>query len=439
MLRGTTDIFMSEDKSTRIEVAYKRGIPPYETEPKDYIEVTGFKNEEQYMLLRSNYLDIQNNNSLLMSYVKINGNNYDIRFAKIDTDGYNIIWNGESDAYWTYETRVQWNLDYPSAELIHSNYIIWNGNSNTEYNRITDLYFNDQPELEETITGQQFYRPQEGVYITDYITKNSVVDDVYITRNVNEEFTTDIPTWTAGTVFHASMNGNLSAGNIEYITENISNIKIKRRTVGELDWITVYNQVVTQPIDLNFNIQDSFVPSGKDYEYAIVPCINNTEQVYYTSQVHSYFDGVFVSELDRPAHLMNFMKLYSNVSYNQDNITQDIGILKPFNQVYPTIIQNSKTNFRSLTVSGDILDNDYGFDANEINDIKDKWMAFLTNGRIKFVKDWNGDIIMGKITTPPSFTYKNNTSMIIPTISFVITEQGKYNNIDDLRRNGYLD
>ena len=439
MLRGTTDILMSEDKSTRIEIAYKRGIPPYETEPKDYIEVTGFKNEEQYMLLRSNYLDIQNNNSLLMSYVKINGNNYDIRFAKIDTDGYNIIWNGESDAYWTYETRVQWNLDYPSAELIHSNYIIWNGDSNTEYNRITDLYFNDQPELEEVITGQQFYRPQEGVYITDYITKNSVVDDVYITRNVNEEFTTDIPTWTAGTVFHASMNGNLSAGNIEYITENISNIKIKRRTVGELDWITVYNQVVTQPIDLNFNIQDAFVPSGKDFEYAIVPCINNTEQVYYTSQVHSYFDGVFVSELDRPAHLMNFMKLYSNVSYNQDNITQDIGILKPFNQVYPTIIQNSKTNFRSLTVSGDILDNDYGFNPNEINDIKDKWMTFLTNGRIKFVKDWNGDIIMGKITTPPSFTYKNNTSMIIPTISFVITEQGKYNNIDDLRRNGYLD
>lgn len=439
MLRGTTDILMSEDKSTRIEIAYKRGIPPYETEPKDYIEVTGFKNEEQYMLLRSNYLDIQNNNSLLMSYVKINGNNYDIRFAKIDTDGYNIIWNGESDAYWTYETRVQWNLDYPSAELIHSNYIVWNGDSNTEYNRITDLYFNDQPELEEAITGQQFYRPQEGAYITDYITKNSVVDDVYITRNVNEEFTTDILTWTAGTVFHASMNGNLSAGNIEYITDNISNIKIKRRTVGELDWITVYNQVVTQPIDLSFNIQDSFVPSGKDFEYAIVPCINNTEQVYYTSQVHSYFDGVFVSELDRSAHLMNFMKLYSNVSYNQDNITQDIGILKPFNQVYPTIIQNSKTNFRSLTVSGDILDNDYGFDANEINDIKDKWMSFLTNGRIKFVKDWNGDIIMGKITTPPSFTYKNNTSMIIPTISFVITEQGKYNNVDDLRRNGYLD
>jgi hypothetical protein len=235
------------------------------------------------------------------------------------------------------------------------------------------------------------------------------------------------------------MNGNLSAGNIEYVAEIISNIKIKRRLVGELNWITVYNQIVETESDLHFDVQDSFVPSGKDFEYAVVPCINGTEQIYFSAQVHSYFDGVFVSELDRPNHLMNFMKLYSNVSYNQDNITQDIGILKPFNQVYPIIIQNSKTNFRSLTVSGDILDNDYGFDPNEINDIKEKWTAFLTNGRIKFIKDWNGNIIMGKITTPPSFTYKNNTSMIIPTISFALTEQGKYNNIDDLRRNGYLD
>ncbi len=439
MLRGTTDVFISEDETTRIEVAYKRGIPLNETAPKDYIEVTAFRNNVQYMLLRSNYLDIQNNTSLLVSYIKINGDDYEIRFERFDTDGYNLIWNGESDVYWAYESRIQWNLDYPSSEVEHNNYIIWNGGSNVEYNRITDLYFNDQPELEESITGEQFYNPQVGVYITDYITKNAVVDDIYITRNVEKEFSTDIPIWSNGTIFHAKMNGNLSAGNIEYVAEIISNIKIKRRLVGELNWITVYNQIVETESDLHFDIQDSFVPSGKDFEYAVVPCINGTEQIYFSAQVHSYFDGIFVSELDRPAHLMNYMKLYSNVSYNQDNITQDIGILKPFNQVYPIIIQNAKTKFRSLTVSGDILDDNYKFDANEINDIKDKWTAFLTNGRIKFVKDWNGNIIMGKITTPPSFTYKNNTSMIIPTISFALTEQGKYDNVDDLRRNGYLD
>jgi hypothetical protein len=407
MLRGTTDVFVSEDETTRIEIAYKRGIPLNETIPKDYIEVTAFKNDIQYMLLRSNYLDIQNNTSLLVSYIKINGSDYEIKFEKINTD-------------------------------VH-NYIIWNSDSNVEYNRITDLYFNDQLEFEESITGEQFYNPQVGVYITAYITKNAVIDDIYITRDVDKEFSTDRPIWSSGTVFHAEMNGNLNAGNVEYVAEVISNIKIKRRLIGELNWITVYNQIIETESDLNFDIQDSFVPSGKDFEYAVVPCINGAEQIYYSAQIHSYFDGVFVSELDRPNHLMNFMKLYSNVSYSQDNITQDIGILKPFNQVYPIIIQNAKTNFRSLTVSGDILDNDYGFNPNEINDIKDKWTAFLTNGRIKFVKDWNGNIIMGKVTTPPSFTYKNNTSMIIPTISFTLTEQGKYDNIDDLKRNGYLD
>jgi hypothetical protein len=407
MLRGTTDVFISEDETTRIEIAYKRGIPLNETTPKDYIEVTAFKNDIQYMLLRSNYLDIQNNTSLLVSYIKINGSDYEIKFEKINTE--------------------------------YNNYIIWNGGSNVEYNRITDLYFNDQLEFEESITGEQFYNPQAGVYITDYITKNAIVDDIYITRDINKEFSTDTPIWSSGTVFYAKMNGNLNAGNIEYAAEVISNVKIKRRLVGELNWITIYNQIIETESDLHFDIQDSFVPSGKDFRYAVVPCINGTEQIYFSAQIHSYFDGVFVSELDRPNHLMNLMKLYSNVSYSQDNNTQDIGILKPFNQVYPIIIQNAKTNFRSLTVSGDILDNDYGFNPNEINDIKDEWIAFLTNGRIKFIKDWNGNIIMGKVTTPPSFTYKNNTSMIIPTISFTLTEQGKYDNIDDLKRNGYLD
>jgi hypothetical protein len=133
------------------------------------------------------------------------------------------------------------------------------------------------------------------------------------------------------------------------------------------------------------------------------------------------------------------IKMYSGVNYEQDNITQDIGILKPFNQVFPIITQNAKTRFRTLTVSGEILDKYYSFDANEINDIREQWTDFLTDGKVKFIKDWNGNVLMGKITTPPSYTYRSNTGMVIPRISFVLTEQGKYDNVDDLKRNGYLD
>ena len=439
VLRGNINIMQSTDGALRIETEYKRGLPPYSTEPKDYIEVRGYYNNVPYFLRRSNYIDIQNNNSLLMSYVKIDGNNFDIRLAKIDTSGSDLGWNLDSDVFWGYPTRIEWNSDN-LTEPHNNNFMEWNGESNVVYNRITDIYFNDNLADEIAITGTEFNRPLgESIFITDIKIMNSVVDHWYITKNVNEEYSTHIPQWTQGTVMSASMDGTLEAGNIGYSASNITSIKVKRRLINTLDWVTIYQRQIQSPSDLNFAIQDAFVPSGKEFEYAIVPCVQEREQSYFISNVTSKFNGVFVSELDRENMAVTTIKMYSGVNYEQDNITQDIGILKPFNQVFPIITQNAKTRFRTLTVSGEILDKYYSFDANEINDIREQWTDFLTDGKVKFIKDWNGNVLMGKITTPPSYTYRSNTGMIVPRISFVLTEQGKYDNVDDLKRNGYLD
>ncbi len=400
VLRGKINVMSSADGRNRLEIEYKRGIPQGETIPKDYIILCGYRDNVKYFQKKSNYLPMQNNNSNLVSWVKIDENIIDVQLELI-------------------------------SESVDSE-ITWNGNSNVVYERITDLYFNDDLSSE-PIVDNDFGDSIDNFNITDVKLTNSVVDHFFVTINTQQEYSTEIPTWDNYTVMSAYFENSTSAGNVDFTLDMVNHIKIKRREVGQLDWITIVNKIVNTVDDLSFTVKDYFIPSGKHFEYALVPCKDSKEYDYYTLDVVSNFIGIFVSDLD------DSMKLFSGVSYPQDNYTQDIGILKPFNQVYPIIIQNAKTKFRSLVVSGDILDNNYGFNPNEINDIKDKWIAFLTNGRIKFIKDWNGDIIMGKVTTPPSFTYKNNTSMIIPTISFTLTEQGKYNNIDDLRRNGYLD
>ncbi len=429
---GQTNVMSSEDGLGRIEIEYKRGVPQGQTEPKDYLEVRGYYDDVQYFMKRSNYIVIQNNNSRLMSYVKINGTIFDIRLVKIITEGSHLVWNSTTDIFWNYANRLQWNTD----ELSESNdqsYIEWNGISNMEYNKISNMYWNDEVSYSEEITGDEFDNTVTRYELSKIVLSNSVVDDLYITKNVDEEYGTEVPIWNTGTVFNAGMNGNLDAGNITWAYELLSNIKVKRRLVGTLDWVTIYNKRVSSIDDLFFSLRDYFVPSGKEFEYAIVPCVQGEEQSYFTLSIETKFLGIFVSDLE------NSMRFISGASYPQDNITQDIGILKPFNQVYPTIIQNAKTNFRSLTVSGDVLDNNNRFDAEEINEIRNKWTQFLTDGKVKFVKDWNGGIIMGRITTPPSFTYKNNGGMVVPTISFVITEQGKYDNISDLIRNGFIE
>ena len=432
ILRGQTNVMSSEDGNSRIEIEYKRGIPQGANEPRDYLEVRGYKDNILYFKKYSSNLPIQNNNSMLMSWVKINGNTFDIQLIRIDVNGALLEWNNDSNVYWDYISRLEWNSNDPTPTIDTSNVIVWNDGSNVEYNRITDLYFNNNQLTEPTIENDEFINDVEPYRITDVKLTNSVVDHFNVTIDVDEEFSTDIPTWTYGTVMDATMSGNLSAGNVNRTLEIINNIKIKRREANTLEWITLVNHPVSTIEDLSFSIKDYFIPSGKNFEYALVPCWNDTEYEYFTSNVTTLFNGIFVSDLDKS------MRLFSGVMYSQDNYTQDIGILKPFNKIYPTVIHNSKTNFRSLTVTGDILDSHNKFDANEINNIKNQWITFLTDGKPKFITNWNGDIILGVLTTPPSFTYKNNCGLVIPQLSFTFTEQGQWNNQQDLINNGYL-
>jgi hypothetical protein len=235
VLRGQTNVMSSADGRSRIEIEYKRGFPQGATEPKDFIEVRGYYDDVQYFLKRSNYLPIQNNNSRLVSWVKINGDVLDIRLAVLPTDGSNLEWNEDSDVYWDYLSRLQWNSSALSPSSGTASNIIWNGASNVVYNRITDLYFNDDQSTEPQIPNDDFYNSVESFKITDIKLTNSVVDHFNITRNVDKAYSLVIPEWEQGTVMNAYMNGNSNAGNIDYSLSVINHIKIKRREVGKLE------------------------------------------------------------------------------------------------------------------------------------------------------------------------------------------------------------
>jgi hypothetical protein len=58
---------------------------------------------------------------------------------------------------------------------------------------------------------------------------------------------------------------------------------------------------------------------------------------------------------------------------------------------------------------------------------------------MKLVKDWNGNIILGGITTAPTYTYNQANQNGIPTLSFTIMEQGQYDSQKDLYNNGFID
>ena len=423
--------------SNRIELYFLRNIPKDEKTPKDYIEMRAYYGTTLYALRRSNFIDICNNNSHLFYFLKVNGNNFDIRLAKIETANISSIkWNEQSDAKWGSPIAIAWNGD--TADVIASyNLIEWNGTSNVEYNKITDMYMNDDlidPEIED----DEFSGDDSAMFtIGKVILYNSIVEHFNVVKNTDIAYDTEVPQWTNSTVMNASFNGNLNAGNSDYSFSEINEIKIKRRIDGESNWITIYTLKPSNIQQLSFSVKDYFIPSGKTFEYAIVPCTNGNERAYFLSKIKSDFNGVFVSDMDRS------LKLYSGVVYSDDDMNQQIGLLYPYNQRYPTIIKNPTINYRSFTIQATIFDMDnetyrIGFDPEKVTQLKELWKEFLTDGKVKTVTDWNGEIIMGIVTIPPQFSYKSGAGMRYPTIQFTITEQGKYNNQSDLYRNGYV-
>lgn len=425
----------SDGDDTSITVELKRGVPSNDGYyAKDYLLVSGFENGTQYMQKLSDVVEPLNNRSQIKTIVNINSG---VPIVKLETylGGNYAIWDGDSTLGFLINEQT-----WAGEEADPSNYFdVDTGASNVEFDKLTDLFFLDEAQYvtleDEDIVGT----PSTSTLMSNVTLSNSIVDKLYITRDNITEFQDDLPEWDNKSVMSADYNDSTAAGNVDWmILSGVDNIKVKRRLSGTFDYVTIFQQDVESSLDLSFAFKDYTVPSGYTFEYAIVPCVGNNENSYYTSVIETCFRGVFVSDKDTT------MKLYGNclISSAQDN--QAIGIVQPYNSRYPVIIRNTTINYRTITVQGDILglkNDEYTFTMNrhEIVEQKLEWEKFLTNGKPKVIKDWNGNIIIGGITTAPMFSYSQASQMGIPTISFGVTEQGQYDNQTDLYNNGFTD
>jgi hypothetical protein len=280
--------------------------------------------------------------------------------------------------------------------------------------------------------------------------QNAVINEFYVTRDLSQSMLSEFPEWDNATIMLAEFNGNIIAGNVTWLLGSVDNIKLKRKLASDTTnhWITLLQKDVTSAYDLGFTYRDYYVPSNNNYVYAMVPCMGNNEQSYFTTEIATKFNGLFVSDKDQT------LKLYSNygVTSAQDNIL--VGIVQPYKSIYPTINKNPNVHYRTVTFSGDILGLNYNADDDnciqtnfeltektrlDIVLESNAWRNFLCNGKTKIIRDWNGNIIMAQVTTPPSRTYDKNSGNSKPTMSFGVTEVGDSNSQTDLFKHGLID
>ena len=237
-------------------------------------------------------------------------------------------------------------------------------------------------------------------------------------------------------------------GNIELSYHiPITNLLVKRQDVDDVSggWLTLYSQPISQANDMDFTFIDFLNQYGKTYKYALVPLLTQTQSGVeveveggYTvsNEVQSVFDGVFIADST------GSQKCKANVGYGNVDMNQVVGSITPIGAKYPIIVTNSHNQYHNGSISGTIVPDDYYFNGNlsriDMVNKRNELEQFLTNKRVKVIKDWNGNIWLVMIVGNVSCTFNNNYGMGIVSFSTNWTEVGDPTNQQDLQATGLI-
>ena len=272
--------------------------------------------------------------------------------------------------------------------------------------------------------------------ITSVKLSNAIFDHFNATRDTDVTVTTTVPSqWDYDTIMDADFNGNIDAGNVDFIIDQISAIKIKRRVQGTFEWLTLKTIPINTVEDLVFTFNDLLNKNDTIYEYAFVPVIEDIEGEYIINSILSQFNGVFIGDAE------TIYKFFYEVQYGNNQRNQQVGIFQVLGKQFPVFVANGELSYESGSVTATIINEDFainGVNKKATLELKDAIKDFLTNKKAKILKDWAGNEWLCIVNSNISVTYKDGSGMRIPVINFNWTEIGKADNQQDLYNNGVL-
>lgn len=399
---GRFAIIGTEDNGFTIDLI--REIPFGETTVKDRFEVNGYVNGVQMVHQTSNYVDILNQKSYYLIWFRKNGDNYDLQF--------NVMQRGIDTFEW--------------------------GNSNIEYERLTEIKWTD----EEYNQGTEFV-PQadnmDSIFpLFNLMLFNGIYDNMNITSDVSSEFSITKPIWDSNTRIACDFNGNIRGGNIDAIFASLRYIRIKRREKGTFNWVTLKQYQIETIEDLNIVTSDYYVPSGQDAEYALVPVMDgNVEGDYIINGINTKFSCLTIADADKA------FSLRANITYNGDIANAPMATYSPLKGKYPIIEKNSELEYLSgsvtMTVLGYNFEKTKRVDRLDVTKQVDDLCKFFNNTTAKIMKDWNGKILLVRFLGSPQITYNTAFGNGIAYITANWVEQGVYDSQYDLYTNGLVD
>lgn len=276
--------------------------------------------------------------------------------------------------------------------------------------------------------------PTRNLSLNAITLSNGIFDYLGVSKDITTPYNTNQFQWDYNTILNAEFNGNLNAGNTEFLIDNLSAIRIKRKKNTEFNWITLKEIAINSVEDLNFIYLDGYANARETYNYALVPVYGQEEGNYITNSIYSNFNGLFVVDKENSIQLF---KEWENSSKQQ---VQKMGQFTPFGEQYPTIIKNGKLNYKqgsvkAFTSISKLPTVDIDLERKHLEVIN----TFFSNGNAKILKDSNGNMYLIMINDDIEQIDIKSMGNALSYIQFNWIEIGNANNQRDLYNNNLID
>lgn len=272
----------------------------------------------------------------------------------------------------------------------------------------------------------------------DFTANSTLVDTIKIANgifdhlNLLEQITnsTTIPTeWTDKTLLNATFNGTLDAGSLSEFIGNIDHLEIQRQKVGTNEWITLQSLYKTNngSVPAEFTMNDTYGENNTLYTYQIVPVdAQGNQGIALQKDVLSVFNDAYIADAN---HIYKITYEYSlgSMQKNQTN-----AVYTPYGAKYPTVVYNSVNRYDSGSITAVLLaptsqsETKSYLDRNAQVKLVEEFNTWLSNGKAKILKDFNGNLKVITVINPISNSYYKELGNGLASTSFNFVEVGDF-------------
>lgn len=212
-----------------------------------------------------------------------------------------------------------------------------------------------------------------------------IVDELSVDSG-NKAFAVEKGEWQPNTIFLATFNNTLEAGNLSMNDENVDTLRFKKRKKGTMDWLLI-DEIKYDPEQITYTVRDRLARSNIEYEYAIVPVVADTEGELITNSIVALHEGLWIVDADNSVNILHEVE-YGTIQHNTNT-----NVFELLNNRYPIAITGeldyvSGSNSGRLLAYESWLEHKMNYDA-EL-DLREYVLGFMKNGKPKILKNDKG-------------------------------------------------